>query len=229
MQACLSVVIPTLDAAETLAATLAALDEGKSLIGEILVADGGSRDGTVAAARGGGRAGARRAAGAGAAARGGGRGGAAARGFFSFTPIQASARAGRARPRASSPMRRTASAPAISASASTIAPPRRAGSSARSRGAAARWACPMAIRGCCCRARSMTAVGGFRPLPLMEDVDLVRRIGRHRLRGARCRCGDLGGALSPRRLPAPRRCAISSASRLWRAGVPPRLIVRLYG
>lgn len=25
-------------------------------------------------------------------------------------------------------------------------------------------------------------VGGFRPLALMEDVDLVRRIGRHRLR-----------------------------------------------
>lgn len=25
-------------------------------------------------------------------------------------------------------------------------------------------------------------VGGYRPLPLMEDVDLVRRIGRHRLR-----------------------------------------------
>jgi hypothetical protein len=25
------------------------------------------------------------------------------------------------------------------------------------------------------------AVGGYRPLPLMEDVDLVRRIGRRRL------------------------------------------------
>jgi len=25
-------------------------------------------------------------------------------------------------------------------------------------------------------------VGGYRPLALMEDVDLVRRIGRHRLR-----------------------------------------------
>jgi hypothetical protein len=31
------------------------------------------------------------------------------------------------------------------------------------------------------------AVGGYRPLPLMEDVDLVRRLGRARLRplGAR--------------------------------------------
>jgi hypothetical protein len=26
------------------------------------------------------------------------------------------------------------------------------------------------------------AIGGFRPLPLMEDVDIVRRIGRRRLR-----------------------------------------------
>jgi hypothetical protein len=25
-------------------------------------------------------------------------------------------------------------------------------------------------------------IGGYRPLPLMEDVDLVRRIGRNRLR-----------------------------------------------
>ncbi len=29
-----------------------------------------------------------------------------------------------------------------------------------------------------------TQVGGFRPLPLMEDVDLVRRLGRRRLVGA---------------------------------------------
>jgi len=34
----------------------------------------------------------------------------------------------------------------------------------------------------------LQAVGGFRPLPLMEDVDLVRRLGRRRLAriGARC-------------------------------------------
>jgi len=30
------------------------------------------------------------------------------------------------------------------------------------------------------------ALGGFRPLPLMEDVDFVRRIGRHRLRTLPC-------------------------------------------
>jgi len=70
-------------------------------------------------------------------------------------------------------------------------------------------------------------VGGIRPLPLMEDVDLVHRLGRGRLRA----------------LDAP---AVTSAERwlrdgwlrrsarnlvcltLWFAGVPPRHIARLY-
>jgi hypothetical protein len=74
----------------------------------------------------------------------------------------------------------------------------------------------------------LRAVGGVRPLPLMEDVDLVRRLGRARLRA----------------LPAD---AVTAAERwerdgylwrsarnllclsLWFAGVPPRLIQRLYG
>ena len=72
------------------------------------------------------------------------------------------------------------------------------------------------------------AVGGIRGVPLMEDVDLVRRIGRKRLSG----------------LPV---AAITSAEKwqcggwyrrslrnllcltLYFAGVPPRLIARLYG
>jgi rSAM/selenodomain-associated transferase 2 len=74
----------------------------------------------------------------------------------------------------------------------------------------------------------LAAAGGVRPLPLMEDVDLVRRLGRRRLRA----------------LPAD---AVTSAERwerdgylrrsarnlvclsLWFAGVPPLLIRRLYG
>ena len=73
----------------------------------------------------------------------------------------------------------------------------------------------------------LRSVGGVRPLPLMEDVDLVRRLGRRRL-------VPLDGA------------AITSAEKwhrqgwyrrslrnllcltLYFAGVPPRLIVRLY-
>jgi rSAM/selenodomain-associated transferase 2 len=73
----------------------------------------------------------------------------------------------------------------------------------------------------------LRAVGGMKPLPLMEDVDLIRRLGRRRLR----------------RLPAD---AVTSAARwerdgyirrsarnllcllMWFAGVPPRVIARLY-
>ncbi len=73
----------------------------------------------------------------------------------------------------------------------------------------------------------LSSVGGMKPLPLMEDVDLVRRLGRARLVA----------------LPA---VALTSAARwerdgylsrsannllclsLWFAGVPPRLIRRLY-
>ncbi|MDB5374965.1 MAG: glycosyl transferase, group 2 family protein [Belnapia sp.] len=71
-------------------------------------------------------------------------------------------------------------------------------------------------------------VGGYRPLALMEDVDLVRRLGRRRLAA----------------LPLP---ATTSAARwrqdgwrrrsarnlfclfLWFLGVPPRFIRRIYG
>jgi rSAM/selenodomain-associated transferase 2 len=77
-------------------------------------------------------------------------------------------------------------------------------------------------------ARSLyRATGGFAPLPLMEDVDLVRRLGRRRLAriGARC-------ISSPRRYRRegywlrPLRnlfCLL-----LYFAGVPPDRIVRLY-
>jgi rSAM/selenodomain-associated transferase 2 len=73
----------------------------------------------------------------------------------------------------------------------------------------------------------LDAVGGVRPLPLMEDVDLVRRLGR-------------------RRLVALNAAAVTSAARwerdgwyrrslrnlcclaLYSAGVPPGLIARIY-
>jgi rSAM/selenodomain-associated transferase 2 len=70
--------------------------------------------------------------------------------------------------------------------------------------------------------------GGIRPLPLMEDVDLVRRIGRR--------------SLVPLETPAVTSAAkwerdgwvLRSARNLaclslWQAGVPPRVIARLYG
>src|SRR4051794_16748586 len=47
----LSVVIPTLNAAATLPRLFASLAEGRALIGDIVVSDGGSTDGTMEAAR----------------------------------------------------------------------------------------------------------------------------------------------------------------------------------
>ena len=48
-------------------------------------------------------------------------------------------------------------------------------------------------------------IGGFRPLPLMEDVDIVRRLGRARTSDTAHRCGHQRDALQARRLPAARR------------------------
>jgi rSAM/selenodomain-associated transferase 2 len=78
-------------------------------------------------------------------------------------------------------------------------------------------------------ARSLyQAVGGFAPLPLMEDVDLVRRLGRQRLAriGAQC-------ISSPRRYrregywARPLRNLFCLS--LYFAGVPAQQILRLYG
>lgn len=89
-------------------------------------------------------------------------------------------------------------------------------------------ALPYGDQGLVISARHYGRVGGFREMPLMEDVDLVRRIGRRRLT-----------LLRPR--------AITSAERYMRDGylarmgrnlcclslyylrVPPRLIARIYG
>jgi len=48
------------------------------------------------------------------------------------------------------------------------------------------FALPYGDQGLLIHRRLYAALGGFRPLPLMEDVDFVRRIGRHRLRRLPC-------------------------------------------
>jgi len=72
------------------------------------------------------------------------------------------------------------------------------------------------------------AVGGFAPLPLMEDVDLARRLGRHRLARIGVRC--IASARRYQRdgyLRRPLRNLLCLS--LYFAGVPPARIVRLYG
>ncbi len=71
-------------------------------------------------------------------------------------------------------------------------------------------------------------VGGFRPLPLMEDVDIVRRIGARRL--VVLEAAALTSAARYRRAGYLRRSLRNLACLgLYFLGVPPRLLVRLYG
>lgn len=219
----LSVVIPTLNAAGTLPATLTALGTAPS---EVIVADGGSTDGTPRLARASGAVivmaekgrGSQLAAGS-ACARGPWllllhadtrlspgwheavvahmRGGSARAGYFRFALDTPDARARR--------LERWVA-----------------------------WRCrvlglPYGDQGLLVHRKRLAAAGDIRPIPLMEDVDLVRRLGGRR-------------ALAP--LDAD---AVTSAAKweregwwrrsarnllclsLWQAGVPPSVIVRLYG
>jgi rSAM/selenodomain-associated transferase 2 len=70
-------------------------------------------------------------------------------------------------------------------------------------------------------------MGGYRPLPLMEDVDLVRRLGRRRLAVLPARA--VTSAARWRRDGWARRSARNLAClALWKAGVPPERIARVY-
>lgn len=72
------------------------------------------------------------------------------------------------------------------------------------------------------------ALGGFRPLPLMEDVDFVRRIGRRRLRTLAC-----AATTSARRWREDGWLMRSARNivclTLFSAGAPIEPIARLYG
>jgi len=73
----------------------------------------------------------------------------------------------------------------------------------------------------------LSAVGGVRPLPLMEDVDLVRRLGRRRLVGLDA--SALTSAEKWEREGWRRRSARNLVClSLYLIGVPPPIIARLY-
>jgi rSAM/selenodomain-associated transferase 2 len=221
----LSIVIPTLNAA-ALAGTLAALGEARStgFPHEIVISDGGSHDGTVDLAR---QAGARVVVGT--AGRGVqlARGAAAAQGEWLLF-LHADTKLA---PGWLAAVRRFIAAGDDRAAyfRFVLDDPHPA---ARRIEALVRWRCarlalPYGDQGLLIARKTYDAVGGYKPLPLMEDVDLVRRIGRDRLM-----------ALD--------HAAVTSAQRYrrdgWRArplrnlaclslyflGVPPRHLQRLY-
>ncbi len=221
----LAIILPTLDAAAGLPATIAACAEAAPA--EILVVDGGSRDGTQAVAR---------AAGARLIAAAPGRGvqlaaGAEAAGSDWLLFLHADTRpapgwAQAARGFMADPANRGRAAHFAFALDDASPAARRLERMVAWRSRVL--ALPYGDQGLLISRALYRAVGGYRPIPLMEDVDIVRRLGRRRLLA----------------LPVP---AVTSAERwrregwirrsarnlacllLWFAGVPPRLILRLYG
>lgn len=214
----LSVVIPTLNAATTLPAVLVALGD---IPGEIIVVDGGSTDGTAAqpgvrlidAPRG---RGAQLAAGI-----------AAARGAWLLLLHADTQLAPGWREAAAALMADGADRAGYFRFALNSADPR-----ARRLERAVAWRCrvfglPYGDQGLLISRALLEAVGGMRALPLMEDVDLIRRIGRARL--VALDAAAVTSAVRWERGGWWRRSARNLLClALYFAGVPPRLILRVY-
>jgi rSAM/selenodomain-associated transferase 2 len=222
----LSVVIPTFNAGETLPETLAA-PRGSALIGEVIVADGGSSDETVDCAI---------SAGARVVVAPRGRGGQLAAGaaaacgdWLLFLHADC-----RLEPGWEKAVEAFLTAPEAASHAGyfdlALDDPAPA---ARRLEHIVAWRCrvlalPYGDQGLLIARTLYDAVGGFALLPLMEDVDLARRLGRRRLTriGARCitsarryRCDGY--------LRRPLRNLLCLS--LYFAGVPPARIIGLYG
>ena len=223
----LSVVIPTLNAAAALPATLAALAEAGDWVGEVIVSDGGSADGTAATARAAGCRIVESARGRGAQLC---NGAAAARGdWLLFLHADTRLEAGWA-----AAVRRFCAAPGNAGRAAyfrfALADPAAA---ARRLEAIVDWRCrsfglPYGDQGLLIRAATYRALGGFASLPLMEDVDFVRRLGRERLvalpvRAVTSAARYQRGGYWAR--PLRNLCCLG----LYLAGVAPARLVKLYG
>jgi rSAM/selenodomain-associated transferase 2 len=222
----ISAVIPVLDAAAELPPTLAALS-GSALIGEIVVADGGSRDGSAEIAR---EAGARvieapRGRGTQLAA-----GAAAAVGEWLLF-IHADCRL---MPGWEGAVQTFIAAPDAAQRAGYFAfaldDPAPA---ARRLERLVAWRCrnfalPYGDQGLLIHRSLYDAVGGYAAMPLMEDVELARRLGSARLEPVGATM--LASARRYRRdgyWRRPLRNLVCLA--LYFAGVPPRRIAGLYG
>ena len=223
----LGIVIPTLGPAAGLGRCLEALGEAGSLVGEVVVADGGSTDATRAVAT---RYGAR------VIDTVRGRGAQLVAGaalvtapwllFLHADTWLAPGWAAAARGFVADPGN-AARAAAFRFTLDDAAP------AARRLEAVVAWrsralALPYGDQGLLIARAFYDTLGGFRPLPLMEDVELVRRIG-----GARLTLLDAAAVTSAeryRRVGYLRRSARNlTCLGLYFAGLPTRAIARLYG
>ena len=229
----LSIVIPTLDAAGTLGATLESVKPGsaalagRSMAVEIVVVDGGSRDGTVAEAR---RHGARLVEAAAGRGRQLGAGAVAASGAWLLF-LHADTRLGLGWHDELEAFI-DGSADRARAAAFRFAIDDRS-AAARMLERLVAWRCrvlalPYGDQGLLIHRDHYAALGGYRPLPLMEDVDLVRRIGRRRLI-----CLATPATTSAVRYLrsgyAPRMLRNACCLLLFYLGVRPETVARLYG
>ncbi|NOG71660.1 TIGR04283 family arsenosugar biosynthesis glycosyltransferase [Roseicella sp. DB1501] len=224
----LSIVIPTLNAAATLGPVLAACAKARAeAVAEIILVDGGSRDGTVAVARAAGCRVIEAPRGRGPQLAAGAR---AANGdwllFLHADTRPAPGWSGIARGFMAAP----GNAGRAGYFAFALDDPAPA---ARRLERLVAWRCrrlglPYGDQGLLLSRAFHDALGGVRPIPLMEDVDLVRRIGRRRLVGLPV--AALTSAARWRREGWRRRSARNLLClSLFFLGLPPRLIQRLYG
>ncbi len=222
----LSVVIPTRDAAATLAAAIGALADRPGGPAEIIVIDGGSRDGTAAVARRNGARVIEAAPGRGGQLRAGAQ--AATGNWLLFLHADTVldpgwADAVRAYVGRAGAHRRAAVFRFVLDSQARAARRLERVVAWRTR----RLGLPYGDQGLLISRVLYEAIGGFRPLPLMEDVDIVRRIGRHRLDLLDVRA--VTSAVRYRRSGYVRRPARNLVClALYFLGLSPRLIARIY-
>jgi rSAM/selenodomain-associated transferase 2 len=224
----LSVVIPTLNAAASLPRTLAVLVPGavSGLVGQLIVADGGSNDQTLEIADAAGADIVRAPVGRGRQLAAGA---AAARGsWLLFLHADTALDAGWEH--AAARFREAAAGQERAACFRFRLDDGRTAARALEWAVAARcrlFALPYGDQGLLIPAPFYRRLGGFRPIPLMEDVDLIRRIGRRRL--IVLRHGALTSAERYRRDGYLKRAIRNGLClSLWFAGVSPERIARLY-
>ncbi len=223
----LSIVIPTWQAAETLPATLSSLAEAETLESEVIAADGGSSDGTAALIAGGGGRLVEAARGRGVQLAAGAR---EARGdWLLFLHADTVLEQGWSR-EAARFMVDPANARRAGVFRFALDDPALA---ARRVEALVAWRCRLfglayGDQGLLIAREFYQSLGGFKPLALMEDVDLVRRIGRRRIVILEAKATT--SAARYRRTGYLRRSLRNmTCLGLYLLGVDGRVIARLYG